>query len=222
MTNIKAVLWDMDGTLIDSETFYFGAWVKVLENYSLKFDHHVWMREMSGKTSQQVYEVLTNNYGLNAEWELFFQHIKAEVLIQYQKEKIQLIPFAKELINDFKKRGMLLGLVTSSYKRVMDKHLTSLELYDLFDFFVTKDDVVNPKPHPEPYLLAQNHLSHLEPHEILVFEDSVTGVTSAVAAGLKCVGIQSDSFIRESLPTPLKYSNLRDFQKSMLPLIQAI
>lgn len=215
MSLIKAILWDMDGTLIDSESFYFSAWQKVLKNYAIHYEKETWLREMSGKTTQQVYFELVSRYHLDVEWEPFFQQIKDAVTIQYKQDKVDLMPYAREALIHLKSRGIQLGLVTSSYRQVMETHLKSLLVYDFFDFYVTKDDVTKPKPNPEPYLLAQKKLVHLSPQEILVFEDSTTGITSAVDAGLTCVGIHADSFIRERLPTPFQYESLMGlFQSS--------
>lgn len=93
---------------------------------------------------------------------------------------------AREFLDELRQRGIPLAVATSSRTPHAVRHLGQAGLLDLFDTIVTRDDVENPKPHPEPYLLAASRLA-VTPGRALAVEDSHSGVRAAHAAGMQTI-----------------------------------
>ncbi|MFZ4862108.1 HAD family hydrolase [Sphingobacterium sp. Mn56C] len=198
MQKINAVLFDLDGTLIDSESYYYAGWQPILkENYNLDITFNDWLDYFAGHTFLANIEVLKNHYGLSVD-EHFMDKAVADYYALTSMTRLGLMPFAEEALAHFKALGTRIGLVTSSYRSTVDTVLGGYGLLDNFEFFVTREKVFYAKPNPEPYLLATD-LLQLPKEEIIVVEDTITGATAAKAAGLYCYGISQHAVERERL-----------------------
>lgn len=198
MDKIKAVLFDLDGTLIDSENFYYSNWAPILENdYGLKISFDDWIRDFAGHTLSHNVDMLNKTYQLKIdEQELWVATRKSYA--RADMSQIRLMPFAKEVLDFVKSQGWTIGLVTSSFQATVDAVLGNHELLGYFSFFITRESVENPKPNPEPYLLAIERLQ-LAKESILVIEDTITGCTAAQAAGLFCIAVSKQKVERDRL-----------------------
>ncbi|MGV6946267.1 HAD family hydrolase [Sphingobacterium kyonggiense] len=198
MKNINAVLFDMDGTLIDSEYFYFSNWAPILlSDYGLEITFEDWIRDFAGHTLQDNVEMLKERYNLQVDAEDLWFSTRASYARANMKT-IRLMPHAKDLLETVKERGITMGLVTSSYNTTVQTVLGEHQLLDYFSFFVTRELVEQPKPNPEPYLLAVNKLN-IPKEEIVVIEDTSTGCTSAKNAGLYCIAVTKQEVERKRL-----------------------
>lgn len=150
----SAVLFDLDGTLIDSEWFYYKAWKTVLSEYGFTLDSEFWLTSLAGRTDVQAIEVLSLQYGFKADTDDFLARIKAKVAAQYDEELVPLMPGAKELINYLYHEQILIALVTSSKREVATYYLEAHDLMKFFKRLVTRTEVTHTKPHPEPYLMC--------------------------------------------------------------------
>lgn len=196
---LKAVLFDLDGTLIDSEHFYIHIWLQVLTGYGLSPEADLLISQLGGKTIVQAYDVLQSEYGFSGDRDELFFRIHQTVEIGLQTEIVRLMPGVKELIHYLNGRKIRMAVVTSSDRRITELHLGRHQLLEHFEFLVTRNDVEHTKPAPDPYLKALNNLG-LPAGECLVLEDSPTGLAAARAAGLPCVCIQHVESIRKLLP----------------------
>ena len=198
MNKIKAVLFDLDGTLIDSEYFYYSNWAPILENdYGLQITFDDWIRNFAGHTLTHNVEMLNSVYQLQVnEQELWVA--TREAYARSNMGQIRLMPFAKEILEFAKAQGWTIGLVTSSFQSTVDAVLGNHNLLDFFSFFITRESVVNPKPNPEPYLLAADRLQ-LAKEAIVVIEDTSTGCMAAQGAGLYCIAVSKQQVERDRL-----------------------
>lgn len=216
---MKAVLFDLDGTIIDSEWFYYKGWKAVLEaDYGIQLDSHTWLASFAGKTELQGFRVLQELYGFDGDEEQFFRQKKARIAAQYEEEEVALMPGVHELVTYLHKEGIIMAVVTSSLRPVTEYNLTKNSLLDYFKILVTRSDVTHPKPAPEPYELCIQRLG-IEASQCVVLEDSVTGATAAKAAGLTCYGVQSHEEIRTGLVVDRLFVDLHEvleFLKSTL------
>jgi HAD superfamily hydrolase (TIGR01509 family) len=182
-----AVLWDMDGTLIDSEPY----WMKS-EGAFAKANNSTWTEEdglsLVGMSLYDSSKIIKDRVGSPLEPEQIIEQLTDEVTAQL-KQEILWRPGAKELLLLLRKNKVKTALVTMSMHRMAKEVVDSIG-FDAFDVIVAGDDVIHGKPHPEPYLKASELLG-VDPKDCVAFEDSISGLRSAEAAGTKAVGVRN-------------------------------
>lgn len=182
-----AVLWDMDGTLIDSEPYWMRS-----EGAFAKANNSPWTDQdglsLVGMSLYDSSKIIKKKVGSDLEPEQIIEHLTDEVTAQL-KQEILWRPGAKDLLVLLRKKKVKTALVTMSMHR-MAKEVVDAIGFDCFDVIVAGDDVRQGKPHPEPYLKAAELLG-VKPEDCVAFEDSLTGIRSAEAAGTKAVGISN-------------------------------
>ncbi len=184
---IKAVLFDMDGVLVNTETFYIQALIETLfEETGVKLKEEE-VERYAGLIYVEKLKRIFREKDIKGDPYKIAEKSRKRFL-QIIKGKIRLLPGAKDLIDQLSSSGIRLGLVSSSKRMVVDIVLKQAKLQGIFDVIVTQDDVKNLKPHPEPYLLASKILG-IRPEECVAVEDSVHGILSAKSAGMKCIAI---------------------------------
>ena len=175
----------MDGTLIDSEPH----WLK--SERELAVEHgKAWTEEdgksLIGMSLKDSSEIIAKKIESDLSTDEIVQRLTSSVQNELSKEIIWR-PGAQELLRKLRRRGVKTALVTMSL-RSMALQVVEAMGFDAFDVVVAGDDVVYGKPHAEPYLKAANLLG-VAPAECVAFEDSISGILSAEAAGTKAVGI---------------------------------
>jgi HAD superfamily hydrolase (TIGR01509 family) len=189
---LKAVIFDMDGVIIDSEPTHMK-----LENEAYKKlgidvstdEHHTFV----GTTSYYMWEVLKNKYKLNQTLEElvdYDRNIYFKYLVSDECEII-LIDGVKDLIKDLHENGVKLAIASSSPLNVIEAIAKKFKIEQYFEAFVTGDFVTKSKPEPDIFIFASEKLG-VSPRNCVVIEDSHNGVLAAKKAGMKCVGINSD------------------------------
>lgn len=181
----KAVLWDMDGTLIDSEPH----WLKSERELAAKHDAS-WTAEdgkaLVGMSLDASSKIFKEKVGLPLSSDEIIKEWTNSVS-EGLKNEIIWRPGAKEMLKMLKRRGVKTALVTMSLRSMALQVVEAIE-FEAFDVVVAGDDVVHGKPHAEPYLKAAQLLG-VRPEDCVAFEDSISGILSAEAAGTKAVGI---------------------------------
>lgn len=182
-----AVLWDMDGTLIDSEPY----WMKS-EGAFAKANNSTWTEQdglsLVGMSLYDSSKIIKEKVGSDLEPEQIIEQLTDEVTAQLKK-KIFWRPGAKELLLLLRKKKVKTALVTMSMHRMARQVVDSIG-FDAFDVIVAGDDVLHGKPHPEAYLKAAELLG-VKAEECVAFEDSLSGLRSAEGAGTRAVGIKN-------------------------------
>jgi len=193
-----AVLWDMDGTLVDSEHYWLSS------EQSLAAEHQEPWSEQDGLdlVGMSLYEsskIIKQKIGSDLEPEQIIQRLTDSVVAQLAVS-IPWRPGAQELLRELKKNKIKTALVTMSMSRMAHQVVNQIP-FDAFDIVVAGDDVVHGKPHPEPYLKAAELLG-VNPEDCIAFEDSIAGLHSAEAAGTIAIGITN------IIPIPAKPGRL--------------
>ena len=182
-----AVLWDMDGTLIDSEPY----WMKSEGSFA-RANNSSWTEQdglsLVGMSLYDSSKIIKERVGSDLEPEQIIQKLTDDVAAQL-KQEIFWRPGARELLVLLRKKKIKTALVTMSM-HTMAKQVAESIGFEAFDVIVAGDDVRLGKPHPEPYLKAAELLG-VNPEDCVAFEDSLTGLRSAEAANTKAVGIKN-------------------------------
>ncbi|MEO7348718.1 MAG: HAD family phosphatase [Terrimesophilobacter sp.] len=179
-----AVLFDMDGTLVDTEPYWMTAERELVVAYD-----GTWTAEdgltLVGQGLENSAAILQSR-GVDLTTSQIIDHLTERVLAQ-AKDHIPWQPGALELIASLRDAKIPLALVTMSM-RPLAEHIVHASEEPLFDLIVSGGDVVNPKPHPEPYHRAADLLG-VEISECVAIEDSIPGLASAVASGATVIGV---------------------------------
>ncbi|MDR7343417.1 HAD superfamily hydrolase (TIGR01509 family) [Pantoea alhagi] len=181
---IKAVLFDLDGVIIDSNQAIINAWVTTAQEYGYNL------------TQDDI-----DNYIIGASHHFTLQHIlpgETEVVRKTFHQKVDrreeeanyvLIKGVREFIFQLKKSTVKIGLVTSSWPEKVGSVITQHQL-NVFDCIITRNDVSKGKPDPQPYQMAIEKLN-IDPEFALAFEDSNNGIASASSAGIKSIAVNN-------------------------------
>lgn len=182
---MSAILFDMDGTLIDSEPLWLEAEIEIMEELGCNWDQQDQINCLGGPIDK------TENYMQDRSNNIkpfgYFTKKLDDVMEKKLSTKLNLIPNALEIINDCKRSELKIALVTASSGRLMKAVLKRFPV-GIFDAVVSYDDVKRSKPDPEPYLLASKTLG-VDITNCVVIEDSLTGVQSGLNAGAQVIGI---------------------------------
>lgn len=179
LDSFAAVLWDMDGTLVDTEPYWMEAEFALAERYGGTWsrDHAL---ELVGSDLLDSGRYMREHMGIEVTPEQIVDELLDSVIALVERA-VPWRPGARELLASLRDAGVCCGLVTMSYARFVDPIVAALP-EGTFAVVVTGDAVDRGKPHPEPYLAASRRLDVLA-GECLAIEDSETGATSAGAAG---------------------------------------
>jgi HAD superfamily hydrolase (TIGR01509 family) len=174
-----AVLWDMDGTLVDTEPYWIESEYELVERHGGTWSHEHAMN-LVGNDLLTSGRYIREHAGIDLEPSDIVEQLLDRVVARVE-EKVPWRPGARELLDDLRAHHVRCALVTMSYRRFVAPVLEQLP-EDSFEVVVTGDAVSQGKPHPEPYEKAAAILGVL-PWETLAIEDSNTGARSAEAAG---------------------------------------
>ena len=179
-----AVVFDMDGTLLDTELIFREIVWDVTRDLGFEMTHDVHGR-MVGSSHETTSRILAEAYGASFPYEIFDAECR-RIMHGRMAQSVPVKPGASELLRELKSHRIPMAVATSSRAPHALTHLGTAGLLDMFQAIVTRDDVVKPKPHPEPYLTAARHLG-VHAADCLAIEDSVSGVASASGAGMQTV-----------------------------------
>jgi len=185
----KAVIFDMDGVLIDSEPLHVKVETKLFSEKGIPLSKDMAMR-FAGTTSLSMWTTLVNEFSLKENPVDLAMESNGR-FIRELKDTTKSILFdgVKNVLENLKHKGFILALASSSSREIVD---TVLNRYDLGKFFkvtVSGSEVKESKPHPEIFLLAAKKLN-ISPSNCIVVEDSTNGVKAARLAGMKCIGFK--------------------------------
>ena len=201
-----ALLFDLDGTLAETDSLHLPTWVDVLSPYGVEVDEEFYRESISGRSTSKIVEDLLPD--LPAEEGRELADAK-EVSFRERARELEPLPGLLDFMEEAKNRGLSLALVTNAPEENVEAILLALELGEFFDEVVLSDEVGPVKPDPAPYRAALDKLG-VAPEEALAFEDSPSGIASAVGAGIPTVGIASTQ-APETLLQAGAFTVARDF-----------
>ncbi|WP_353809922.1 HAD family hydrolase [Agromyces sp. SYSU T00194] len=180
-----AVLWDMDGTLVDTEPYWIRAETELVESFG-----GTWTQEdalaLVGSGLWPSARIL-QGYGVDLPEDRIVHGLTDQVRGLLASEGVPWQPGARELLQALRERGIRTALVTMSIRSMADDVVAAMG-FPAFDAIVTGDAVTHAKPHPEPYLRAAELLG-VAIEDCLAVEDSPTGLAAAMASGAVTMGV---------------------------------
>ena len=181
----RAVLWDLDGTLIDSEPYWMKSEIELAQRHGAEWTEEDG-KSLVGMALKDSTRLMGEKFGVSLDPDSVINELTDSVTAQLRRE-IPWRPGAQELLRELRRRGVKTALVTMSLRRMALQVVDAIP-FKAFDIVVAGDDVIHGKPHAEPYLKAAQLLG-VDPQDCVAFEDSISGILSAEAAGTKAVGI---------------------------------
>ncbi len=185
---IKAIVFDFDGLIIDTETVWYEVMCEIYSEHGYELPFEIWERCV-GTGDDELYGYLE---------ECLNKPIDRVAVQQAAKDKHGVImagrtirPGVEAYLQAAKAQGLKIGLASSSSREWVEGFLKRFGLYDYFECIRTSDDVTNVKPDPELYIAALSCLG-VSPEEAIAFEDSPNGTRAAKAAGMHCVIVPND------------------------------
>ncbi len=183
----RALLFDLDGTLAETDSLHRPTWVDVLQPYGIEVDEAFYKERISGRSNSKIVQDLLPD--LSAEEGRKLADAK-ETNFRERAHELEPLPGLLDFMQKGRDRGRSLALVTNAPVENVEAILLALELDAFFDEVVLSDEVGPVKPDPAPYKAALDKFG-ISPEEALAFEDSTSGIASSVAAGIPTVGIAS-------------------------------
>ncbi len=186
MNKVKAILFDMDGVLVDSMSAHIESWYKAFHKFNIKVSKDE-LRNLGGVNFKDTIQILSEKYNvkLSTDDQFNLYHHKIEVF-----KKIHKVIIYSNVVSNIKllrEKGFKIALVTGSYRELTDE-IVEGHFNELFDVIVTSDDTYLGKPNPDPYLKARDDLK-LKSEQCIIVEDSIMGLTAAKAANIFGIGI---------------------------------
>jgi len=198
---IKAVIFDMDGLLIDTELLQSKSFELLIRSYDKKpiFQENGLIHDIG--TKGNIQRIIIEKHGIKGSVESLTKKRRRFYRQLLEKTQVKIMPGGKKLLEILKKKNLKLAIASNAYANFVNILIKRVNLEKYFDAIVTIDDVLKPKPFPDLYLETAKKLK-VKPKNCLVLEDSEAGVIAAKKAKMKVIAV------------PSKYTKHQDFSKA--------
>ena len=188
---MKAVIFDMDGVIIDSEPIHFEVDMQTMKDLGCEISVEE-LEKYVGTTNEYMFTDIKKNYNIRKSVEEIINYNVEMVKNKIIQSNLEPIEGIRELLIDLKNKNIPAAIASSSPKDFIDVVVSKFELKDYFKYIVSGEEVANGKPAPDVYIETAKKLG-LSPKDCTVIEDSKNGVLAAKTAGMKCIGFQNSN-----------------------------
>jgi beta-phosphoglucomutase family hydrolase len=185
--SFKAVIFDMDGTMIDNKDYHTKAWQIFLKKHGINLTQEEFDKRLAGKRNEPILKDLFQGK-LTSEEIQKYAYEKEKLYRKLYGDFVKEVDGLKKLLEQIKELGKKIGVATNSPKENLEFIFDNLNLHNFFDATVWDEHISRGKPNPEIYLHIAKVLKVL-PESCVVFEDTVTGVKAGKAANMKVVAL---------------------------------
>ena len=185
---LEAILFDLDGTLADTDSIHFAVWQDILVRFDLDLDRNFYRQRISGRTNSKIIKDIIPQLTLEEAWKLATEK---EETYRRIANSLKPTPGLDKLLRLTDDAGIKRAVVTNAPEDNAVYMLKVLRLTDTFPTVVMAKDAPPGKPDPAPYQLGLSRLGVIDAQKAIAFEDSAAGIHSAVSAGIYTIGITS-------------------------------
>jgi len=212
--SFRAVIFDLDGVLADSEPWWNEIDAKLLAQYGVRYrgEYH---RNVLGVSYRLAVEFFKKAFGLSVSTDELIQR-RGEIATEFFANRVGLFPSAKEVLQELRRMNLRLAVATSSISASARPFLDRHQLTAFFDVIVTGDEIEHGKPHPDIYLRAAAKLN-VAADACLVIEDALAGIAAAKAAKMRVAAIPDRRFV-----DPHEYEKEADYLLGSLSEIPSL
>ena len=182
MSKIKAILFDMDGVLIDAKEWHYEALNQALSLFGMEISRYDHLVTYDGLPTKKKLEMLTQERGLPRALHHFINDMKQEFTFQLGYAKCKPTFNHQYALSNLRARGYRMAACSNSIRKTMEVLFERAAIIEYFDFYISNEDVREAKPQPEMYISALSRLD-LRPEECLILEDNENGIKAAKASG---------------------------------------
>ena len=207
LKDYEVYLFDMDGTLVNSEPLKGKALALACADYGAQVDHNIY-KDVMGESWQVVTGHFFTHAGISPDLGEFNRYFRAHYELMLNDE-LELNAGAKAYIEHLKKAGKKCGVVSSAATWMVENILTSLQLETAFDLVITQEHVTKHKPDPEAYNLALANLD-VSPEHTIVFEDSTAGISAGKSSGCDVIAVRHEFNGKNDLSGALRSISVYD------------
>lgn len=206
---IKALIFDFDGLILDTETPHYHAWTSLYQSYGVELRLDRWLLDIGTHGMFDPCADIEELLGRSIDHDLTRAERRAAHIALCEQEELR--PGVLSLLEAGKQAGLRMAVASSSNREWLDRWLVHHGILDYFMCIRSRDDVQRVKPDPELFVSAAACLG-VAPDECVVFEDSPNGMRAAAAAGIRCVAVPNSMTSQLEIPeVALRLESLADF-----------
>ena len=186
LTDFDAVIFDLDGTLVDSMWMWTDIDIEYLDRFGIGFEKQI-QREIEGLSVYETAIHFKNKFGISDPIEVMMQDW-LEMSVERYRNEVRLKSYVSGFLTLVSEHGIPMGIASSNSRQALTACLEANSVADRFGVIVTSDEVKKGKPNPDVYLEAARRLG-VDPKRCIAFEDIPAGIAAAKAAGMFVVGV---------------------------------
>jgi HAD superfamily hydrolase (TIGR01509 family) len=200
---IDAVIFDLDGTIIDTQHNYRFSDAEFLRRHGLPHNDEM-LDRLTGRGNRMIHKMLVDEFGFEKSLDEMLEE-KVAIYLDMDIENVTVFPEMLRLIEELKQRGFPLAVASGSTRQIIDRMLGAFGLWKYFDATVSADEIGSGKPEPDVFLETARLLG-VAPSDCLVLEDAAPGIEAAHAAGMLSVAVPFKA--EPPLPPPFHQADL--------------
>jgi HAD superfamily hydrolase (TIGR01509 family) len=192
MSKIQAIIFDMDGVLIEAKDWHYHALNKALAHFGMQISRYDHVSTYDGLPTRKKLEMLSLERGLPKKLHGFINDLKQQYTLEIVYAECKPVFQQLYALAHLRNSGYKIAVCSNSIRKTIEIMMERAGLAEYLDFFLSNQDVKQPKPHPEIYLKAIERLG-LHPQSCLIVEDNINGIQAAVASGahvMKVTGVE--------------------------------